>query len=243
MNSVEVKMKDKLIEGAKAYGINLDDVQCGQLIKYIELLREWNEKVNLTAITEPDEIITKHFLDSMSVFETKYIKDTYSVIDVGTGAGFPGLVLKIVQPKLKVTLLDSLAKRLNFLQTVCSKIGIEDINFVHLRAEDGGTNPKYREKYDVAIARAVANMSVLSEYLLPFVKEGGYFIAQKGPLADEELEKAGNAITLLGGKIEKVADVQIPYTDLMHRIVVVKKIKSTPKIYPRKAGIPSKKPL
>ena len=229
--------------GAGEYGINLNYKLVYQLLFYIELLREWNEKINLTAITEPEEIITKHFLDSMSVFSTGYIKKGDSVIDVGTGAGFPGLVMKIAEPGINLTLLDSLNKRIGFLKTVSEEAGINDINFVHSRAEDAGINPVYREKYDVAIARAVANMSTLSEYLLPFVKVGGYFIALKGPLADEELKNAEKAIATLGGKIEKVEEVDVPFTDLHHKIVVVKKVKPCPKGYPRKAGTPSKKPL
>ena len=236
-------MKTKLKTGAGSYGLALSEEQAQQFIQYMELLREWNEKINLTAITEPDEVITKHFLDSMSVYATPYVKEGTSVIDVGTGAGFPGLVMKIAKPGIKLTLLDSLAKRLNFLQTVCDETNISDVEFVHSRAEDGGQNPEYREKFDVAIARAVANMSTLSEYLLPFVKVGGYFIAMKGPLADEELANAKKAIATLGGEIAEVAEVDVPFTDLHHRIVVVKKVKPTPKGYPRKAGTPSKKPL
>ena len=236
-------METKLKDGALSYGIELSPQQISDFMAYMALLREWNEKINLTAIIEPEEIITKHFLDSMSVYATGYVQENTSVIDVGTGAGFPGLVMKIAKPEIKLTLLDSLAKRLNFLQTVCNEANIDDVNFVHARAEDGGQNPEYREKYDVAVARAVANMSTLSEYLLPFVKVGGYFIAMKGPLADEELEKAKKAIAILGGEIEKVEEVQVPFTDLRHRIVIVKKIKSCPKEYPRKAGTPSKKPL
>ena len=236
-------MKTKLKTGAESYGLTLSEGQAQQFIQYMELLREWNEKINLTAITEPDEVITKHFLDSMSVYATPYVKEGTSVIDVGTGAGFPGLVMKIAKPGIKLTLLDSLAKRLNFLQTVCEETNIPEVEFVHSRAEDGGQNPQYREKFDVAIARAVANMSTLSEYLLPFVKVGGYFIAMKGPLADEELANAKKAIATLGGEIAEVAEVDVPFTDLHHRIVVVKKVKPTPKGYPRKAGTPSKKPL
>jgi len=236
-------VKNKIISGAESYGLSLSDFQAQQFMDYMSLLREWNEKINLTAITEPEEVVTKHFLDSMSVYATPYVKEGTSVIDVGTGAGFPGLVMKIAKPGIKLTLLDSLAKRLNFLQTVCEETNITDVEFVHSRAEDGGQNPAYREKFDVAIARAVANMSTLSEYLLPFVKVGGYFIAMKGPLADEELANAKKAIATLGGEIAEVAEVDVPFTDLHHRIVVVKKVKPTPKGYPRKAGTPSKKPL
>ena len=145
-------MKNKLISGAENYGITLSDSQAEQFMNYMSLLREWNEKINLTAITEPEEVVTKHFLDSMSVYATPYVKDGTSVIDVGTGAGFPGLVMKIAKPGIKLTLLDSLAKRLNFLQTVCEETAIPDVEFVHSRAEDGGQNPNYREKFDVAIA-------------------------------------------------------------------------------------------
>lgn len=236
-------MNQKIKLGAGEYGINLNDKQVDRLLLYMELLREWNEKINLTAITEPEEIVTKHFLDSMSVFSTGYIKKGDSVIDVGTGAGFPGLVMKITEPDINLTLLDSLNKRIGFLKTVSEEAGLKGINFVHSRAEDAGINPNYREKYDIAIARAVANMSTLSEYLLPFVKVGGYFIALKGPLADEELKNAEKAIATLGGKIEKVEEVDVPFTDLHHKIVIVKKVKPCPKGYPRKAGTPSKKPL
>lgn len=236
-------METKLKKGAESFGIELTELQTSQLMQYMSLLREWNEKINLTAITEPEDIITKHFLDSMSVFATTYIKNGAKIIDVGTGAGFPGLVMKMTKPEIDLTLLDSLAKRLNFLQTVCEQTSVENVKFVHSRAEDGGQNPLYREKFDVAIARAVANMSTLSEYLLPFVRIGGYFIAMKGPLADDELKSAKRAIEVLGGEIAEVAEVNIPFTDLKHRIVVIKKVKATAKAYPRKAGTPSKKPL
>ena len=236
-------MKQKLINGAEKLGLSLDKSQADKLERYAELLTEWNEKINLTAITAPEEIVTKHFLDSLSIFKTGVIKPEDAVIDVGTGAGFPGLVMKIAVPSLKITLLDSLEKRLNFLRCVCEELALYDVGFVHARAEDAGRDDCYREKYDIAVARAVANMSTLAEYLLPFVKVGGRCIALKGPLADEELKKAEKAVDILGGKIEKIVNAEIPFTDLKHKIVCVKKTRPCPKIYPRKAGTPAKKPL
>ena len=236
-------MKQKLINGAEMLGVRLAEEQAEKLICYLKLLLEWNEKVNLTAISDPEEALTKHFLDSLSIFKTGLIRPGNKIIDVGTGAGFPGLVMKIAAPSLKVTLLDSLEKRLNFLRAVCSELGITDVSFVHMRAEDAGKDLSFREKYDIAAARAVANMSTLSEYLLPFVKTGGRCLALKGPLADEELEKAEKAVRLLGGRVENTINAEIPYTELKHRIVVIKKIKPCPAIYPRKAGTPAKQPL
>ena len=236
-------MMQKLINGADKLGVHLADEQAEQLLRYRELLLEWNEKVNLTAIKEPSEVLTKHFLDSLSIFKTGLIKPYDKVIDVGTGAGFPGLVMKIAAPSLKLTLLDSLEKRLNFLRAVCNELGITDVSFVHSRAEDAGKDPSFREKYDIAAARAVANMSTLSEYLLPFVKVGGRCLALKGPLADEELEAAEKAVKILGGRVENTVSAEIPYTELKHRIAVIKKVKPCPNAYPRKAGLPGKQPL
>ncbi len=236
-------MKQKLISGADMLGISLDESKADKLTRYAELLAEWNEKINLTAITAPDEIVTKHFLDSLSIFKTGVVMPGDTVIDVGTGAGFPGLVMKIAVPSLKITLLDSLEKRLDFLRCVCDELNLSDVIFVHARAEDAGKDKNYREKYDIATARAVANMSTLAEYLLPFVKIGGRCIALKGPLADEELENAGKAVNILGGKIEKTINAEIPFTELKHKIVCVKKARPCPKMYPRKAGTPAKKPI
>lgn len=232
-------MSDILKDGAKQLGFSLLPQQSEQLEKYKKLLVEWNEKINLTAITDDFGIYTKHFLDSFTPILTQKVRG--KVIDVGTGAGFPGMVLKILLPEIELTLLDSLQKRINFLQTAAEEVGLSDIRFVHARAEDGAR--REREKYDTVVARAVANMTVLSELCLPFVKTGGHFLALKGPMAEEELEDARRAIKVLGGEVSEVFPVQIPFTDLSHRIIVVKKVRHTPMQYPRKAGIPSKTPI
>ncbi len=215
--------------------IDLDDKQINQLVKYKELLVEWNEKMNLTAITEDREVAIKHFADCLSVLKVCDLKDK-SVIDVGTGAGFPGLVLKIAVPSIKLTLLDSLNKRIKFLQAVCDELELNDVECIHLRAEEGGKSPNLREKFDVCASRAVAQLNVLAEYDLPFVRVGGKMLALKGPAADEEIKNAEKAVKLLGGKISTVADVLLPDSSLKHRIVVIDKVKSTDKRYPRASG-------
>ena len=212
-------------------------------MRYKELLVEWNEKMNLTAITEDMEVITKHFLDCLTVQSSIDLAQVKSLVDVGTGAGFPGLVLKIAFPNVHITLIDSLNKRLKFLQHVIDELGLTGIECVHGRAEDLGKNKAYREQFEVCASRAVANLAVLSEYTLPFVKKGGYLIALKGQKLDEELAEGEKAITILGGTIDKLVDVVVPYTDLNHRIAKIKKVKETPKKYPRKAGEPTKAPL
>ncbi len=236
-------MLEKLKSGFELLKINTDETAAENFIKYMELLLEWNEKVNLTAITEPEEVVTKHFLDCVTPVAKNMIPQSASVIDVGCGAGFPGLPIKLVRDDIKLTLLDSLAKRLNFIDEVLKKTEICDVTLVHSRAEDGGRDKNHREKYDVALSRAVANMSVLCEYCLPFVKVGGVFIALKGPAAQEEISAAEKAIKLLGGELEGICEAEIPFTDLRHNIVTVRKIKKCPKEYPRKAGTPSKKPI
>ena len=232
-------MSDILKEGSKKLGIDLSDAQIDTLIKYKELLVEWNEKINLTAITDDFGVYTKHFLDSLTTLLTDKVKG--DVIDVGTGAGFPGLVLKIAKPEINLTLLDSLNKRINFLKEVSSEMGLEGIEFIHARAEDGAR--REREEFDTVVSRAVANMTVLAELCLPFVKVGGYFLALKGPMAEEELANAKRAIKILGGEIEDIFSAEIPFTDLSHKIIIIKKVRQTPMQYPRKAGIPSKTPI
>nr|WP_307992720.1 16S rRNA (guanine(527)-N(7))-methyltransferase RsmG [uncultured Niameybacter sp.] len=238
-----MEIKQQLIEGAKVLNVEITDKQADQLIKYKELLVEWNEKMNLTAITEDFEVITKHFLDCLTVQSSIDLTQVKTLVDVGTGAGFPGLVLKIAFPNVKITLIDSLNKRLKFLQEVIDTLGLKDIECVHSRAEDLGKNKLYREQFEVCASRAVANLAVLSEYTLPFVKKGGYLIALKGQKLDEELTQGQKAVEILGGEIDAVFDVVVPYTDLNHRIAKVKKVKETPKKYPRKAGEPTKAPL
>lgn len=231
-------MKDIIVQGSEKLGISLSEKQISDFLSYAGLLKEWNKKMNLTAITDDEGIAVKHFLDSMTALCTKKIGGR--VIDVGTGAGFPGLVLKIAKPDISLTLLDSLNKRLVFLKSAAEDIGIEDIEFVHARAEDGGQDRAYREKFDTVVSRAVANMTTLSEWCLPFVKKGGYFLALKGPAADEELNSAKRTISILGGVVEDVFEAQIPFSDLKHRIIIVKKVRQTPMRFPRKPGIAAK---
>jgi len=204
-----------------------------KFVKFKELLKEWNKKVNLTAITEDEEIITKHFIDSIKCFKFQPLEEAETIIDVGTGAGFPGIPIKIVDSKIKLTLLDSLNKRLNFLREVVSELNLADVEFVHARAEDGGRNEELREKFDIAVSRAVGNMTLLSELCLPYVKLGGYFIALKGPSVEDEINEAKHTISLLGGKLYEIIDVEIESTELNHKLVVIKKVKNTPKTYPR----------
>lgn len=235
------EFKEKMIINVDKLGINLSEIQLKQFYNYMNLLIEWNKKINLTAITEPDEIILKHFVDSLTI--SRYISDGTKVVDVGTGAGFPGIPLKIVRQDVDITLLDSLQKRINFLDEVINELNLEKITTVHSRVEDFGKNKKYREEFDIATSRAVANLSTLSEYLLPLVKVGGKVISMKGSLIQEELENSKNAIKILGGKIEKVDEFDLPNSDISRNIVLIDKIKTTPNRYPRKAGEPSKKPL
>lgn len=228
-------------KSAAKNGLEITDYQETQLEKYAELLIEWNQKINLTAILEPKEIGVKHFLDSMLIFKNSEIPYSAKVIDVGTGAGFPGVVMKIVRPDIELTLLDGLNKRLVFLSQLCEELGI-DAETVHSRAEEAGKNVKYREKYDIATARAVAKLNVLSEYCLPFVKTGGSFIALKGPAAMEEITESGSAVKLLGGGKIKVFSEELE--NCGKRIICeIKKISQTPTAYPRISAKISKKPL
>lgn len=232
-----------LLDGATALGVVLNKVQVDQFILYKRLLLEWNEKMNLTAITDDQDIINKHFLDCLTIHQADDLSKVNTLIDIGTGAGFPGLVIKIAFPHIKVTLVDSLKKRLNFLEEVINQLGLEGVVCVHQRAEDLGKQKQYREAFDLCASRAVAHLSVLSEYTIPFVKVGGYLIALKGQKLDEELEQGKKAIKLLGAEVEQIIDAQIPGTDLNHRIAKIKKIKPTSLKYPRKAGEPTKMPL
>ena len=214
-----------------------------QLITYYEMLVEKNKVMNLTAITEFEEVLDKHFLDSISLAQYVDLTKPVSVIDLGTGAGFPGMPLKIMFPDLKITLADSLNKRILFLDEVISELGLTDIQTVHARAEDLAHNPNYREQYDYCVSRAVANLSSLSEYCLPFVRIGGSFISYKSGEIEEELAAAKKAIFLLGGQFDRVIPFQLEGTDLNRSFVVIRKEKKTAKTYPRKSGMPTKKPL
>ena len=229
------------MEEAQKINIELDKNQIEKFYKYMDLLIEWNEKINLTAITNRKDILVKHFIDSLTI--QRYLGDAVNIIDVGTGAGFPGIPIKIVNPNLKVVLVDSLNKRINFLQEVIKQLNLDNIEVIHARAEDLGQNKKYRETFDIVTSRAVANMSVLSEYLLPLARVNGKCICMKGSDIEEELENSKYAINLLGGKIEKVDKFELSNERIGRNIIIVKKLKNTPNSYPRKAGTPAKKPL
>ena len=223
--------------------MNFDEDKYNKFITYKNLLQEWTEKINLTAITEDKEVIKKHFIDCIKAFSENQFKEAKTLIDVGTGAGFPGLPIAIMKEDLNITLLDSLNKRVNFLNIVKNSLNLTNVTTIHSRAEDGARNKELREKFDIATSRAVANMAVLSEFCLPYVKVGGYFIALKGPAITDELNDAKNAIGTLGGKLIEVIEVSVEGTDLKHNLVVIKKVKETPKTYPRKAGSITKKPI
>ena len=238
---MSTEFKNKMINLAKQISIDLTEKQVIDFYEYMNLLLEWNEKINLTAITEMDDVILKHFIDSITIL--KNLKENDSIIDVGTGAGFPGIPVAIMNSNINITLLDSLNKRIMFLDEVCKKLELKNIKTIHGRAEDFGQDNKTREKYDIAVSRAVANLATLSEYLLPFVKVGGICICMKGPDAEKEIEDAKFAIKELGGKIEKVEKFMLPDSDMERNIVLIKKMNETPKKYPRKAGTPSKQPL
>jgi 16S rRNA (guanine527-N7)-methyltransferase len=232
-----------LENGTKELGISIDDMQIEKFLIYYELLVEWNSFMNLTAITGFNDVCMKHFIDSISLCKCIDCNGELELIDIGTGAGFPGIPLKIVFPNLKITLLDSLGKRVKFLNEVIKKLGLSDITAIHGRAEDFAKPDELREKFDVCVSRAVANLSTLSEYCLPYVKSGGYFVAYKSEKINEEVKSADKAINILGGVIDEQVELTLPGSDLYRNLVRVKKIKSTPNKYPRKSGIPSKEPL
>ena len=229
----------KMAEESEKIGIKLPDEQLNEFYEYMQLLLEWNEKMNLTAITDPEEVIKKHFVDSITI--KKYRKEENRLIDVGTGAGFPGIPLKILDKSIKLTLLDSLNKRINFLNEIIEKLNLKEVNTIHSRAEEYAKN-KVRESYDVAVSRAVADLPILLEYLMPYVKLNGICICMKGPKAQEELERSKKAINILGGKLEKVEKITID-EEMERNLIIIRKIKDTPNKYPRKAGIPTKNPI
>lgn len=238
MNSYNL---DSFNKGLENLGIELSEHQIEQFIQYYEILIEWNQVMNLTAITEFEEVIEKHFLDSLTIVKACNPSKIKTLLDVGTGAGFPGIPIKIVYPEIEVVLLDSLNKRIKFLDDVIDKLGLQKIKTIHGRAEDFARNAAYREQFEVVVSRAVANLSSLSEYCLPYVKTGGRFISYKSGKAQEELEQAKNAVFLLGGKLEDKVEFLLGES---HRsFVIIKKVQKTSKKYPRKAGLPTKEPL
>ena len=235
--------KGYLKEAAESYGINLTDRMLQQFAMYYELLIEWNEKINLTAITAPQEVAVKHMIDSLSCLDEQAFPQGAAVIDVGTGAGFPGIPLKIFRPDIKLVLLDSLNKRIKFLQAVVEKLELSDVECIHARAEEGARTKKLREGFDTAVSRAVARLPVLAEYCMPFVKNGGYFVALKGMKYAEEADDATRAIKMLGGKECRCVPIKLPYIEDKRAVMYMQKVMPTPKTYPRKAGTPDKNPL
>ena len=230
-------------EDLSEFNITLSDLQLQQFITYYELLVEWNGFMNLTAITEYEEVLKKHFVDSLSLVKVCDLTKEMSLIDIGTGAGFPGIPLKIAFPNLKITLLDSLHKRVQFLNTVIEKLALTNIDTVHGRAEDFARPGFLREQYDICVSRAVANLTTLSEYCIPFVKRGGVFVSYKSEKLLEEKQEAEEAISILGGNVEKQVQFTLPNSDICRNLFVIKKVKDSPKKYPRKAGLPAKEPL
>ena len=232
---------EKLIDQANKMEILLNEEQQTKFYKYMELIIDWNKKINLTAITEPGEVINKHFIDSISIL--KQIESKDKVVDIGTGAGFPGVPIKIANPSIEITLVDSLNKRINFLKEIIKELDLKGIEAVHARAEEFGQSKAYREKYDVVTSRAVARLNILVEYMLPIVKVGGKCICMKGPESEEEIKEAQKAINVLGGTIKNVEKFSLPETDINRTIIVIEKNRETPETYPRKAGTPTKNPI
>lgn len=238
---MENNFNDKLRKLLNEINVDITENQISKFYEYMNLLLEWNEKINLTAIVEPKEIILKHFIDSLTI--NKYIEKASSIVDVGTGAGFPGIPLLIYRDDIKVTLVDSLNKRLIFLQEVINQLDLKNVKVIHSRVEDFGKNKNYREKFDIATARAVANLAVLSEYLVPLVKIGGKCICMKGSIIEDEIKQSENAFKILGTKKKLIEKFELPNSDMERNIIILDKIKNTPSKYPRKAGIPTKEPI
>ncbi|PNY97296.1 16S rRNA (guanine(527)-N(7))-methyltransferase RsmG [Mammaliicoccus sciuri] len=231
------------IDTLKDSGITLSDKQISQFETYFEMLVEWNEKINLTAVTEKEEVYLKHFFDSVTPSFYIDFNEIETICDVGAGAGFPSIPLKIVYPRLQITIVDSLNKRIKFLNELAASLDLDKVNFVHDRAETFGKSQQYRESFDLVTARAVARLSVLSELCLPLVKKGGQFVALKGSQGNEELEDAQFAISVLGGEVKTVNEFTLPLEESMRQIITIDKLRQTPKKYPRKPGTPNKEPL
>lgn len=236
--------REELIKlSAASIGIILDEKQISQFMRYYEILTQWNSFMNLTGITEFEEVVQKHFVDSLSLCKAVDIEKADTLIDIGTGAGFPGIPLKIAYPHLKITLLDSLQKRIKFLDEVILHLGLENIETIHGRAEDYAKPSMKRESYDLCVSRAVANLASLSEYCLPYVKIGGYFIPYKSGKVDTELDESEKAIFLLGGKVENEIKFMLPDSDISRSLIKIRKVSATPKKYPRKSGLATKEPI
>ena len=234
---------DKFEAGLKELSLELTEEQKQQFLTYYEMMVEKNKVMNLTAITEFDEVIEKHFLDSLCLVHVMDCTKKCQILDLGTGAGFPGIPLKIAFPNLEITLMDSLNKRINFLNEVIDKLGLEKVTAVHGRAEEMAANITHRQQYDLCVSRAVSNLAVLCEYCLPFVAKGGTFVSYKSADSDAEIQEGKKAISILGGKLINIDKFKLPDSDLGRALVCIKKVKDTPKKYPRKAGTPAKLPL
>lgn len=232
--------KNVFVEEAKKINVSVDDDMLNKFYTYMKEIIAWNDKVNVTAITDEKMFIVKHFIDSLTV--NRFVEDKTNIIDIGTGAGFPGIPLKIINPNLKVTLIDSVNKKLNVIRDISEKINLTNLEIIHTRAEDLANNKEYREKYDVATTRAVSNLTTILEYMLPFVKIGGYAVCMKGPNYKEELEVARKAIEVLGGEYQFIEELNVN-EELERNIIIIKKIKETPKKYPRGQGKPLKEPI
>ena len=235
--------REEMAAAATEYGLTLSERQLQQFARYNDLLLEWNQKMNLTAITAPREVAVKHMIDSLAAYDEDWFQGVTTIVDVGTGAGFPGLPLKIFRPSLRLTLIDALAKRVRFLEEVTAALDLADVVCVHARAEEAARQKTYRERFDIAVSRAVASLPVLAEYTLPFVKPGGCFLALKGAKYQEETKAAQNALTVLGGCLAETRPIHLPGLTDTRAILCVRKEKPTPAAYPRKAGTPEKKPL
>lgn len=240
---MEQRDNSAFLADLKEWNLELSELQLSQLEKYYEMLVEKNKVMNLTGITEFEEVVLKHFVDSLAIANILDMSGVNSLIDVGTGAGFPGIPIKIAFPHIKVVLLDSLKKRLLFLDEVIEELDLQDIETVHGRSEDLGKSDEYREKFLVCTSRAVANMSTLSELCIPFVKEGGMFVAYKAGGSEDEIEEGLKAIKILGGKVDKIHKLTLPDSDIERVFAIIKKEKVTPKKFPRKAGTPAKEPI
>lgn len=236
-------MKTLLRSKAKLLGIDMTREMAERFDRYYEILMDWNNVMNLTSITEHEEVIEKHFIDSLSLINGVDVFHVKNLIDVGTGAGFPGIPLKIVFPHLKIVLIDSLNKRIKFLENVISELGLSDIRAIHGRAEDLARKPEYRGQFELCVSRAVARLPVLSEYCIPFVKKGGTFISYKSAEAGQEIRQSAEAVRTLGAKIDKIIEFRLPGTNIERKLVVITKERHTPAKYPRKAGLPAKEPL
>jgi 16S rRNA (guanine527-N7)-methyltransferase len=236
-------MQETLIQGAREMGLELSLEQAEQFEEYYRLLSEANKNVNLTSILEEKEVAVKHFLDSLSCTLVTSFASGMGLLDVGTGAGFPGIPLKIHQPGLRLTLVESVEKKVRFLENLNRDLGLREVTVIHARAEELGRNPAHRENWERVTARAVASLAVLAEYCLPVLGIGGYFVAMKGPKLEEELKLAGKALRLLGGSLEKIQGLKLPFTGDERKLVLIRKTGPTPEQYPRRIGVPQKKPL